>query len=150
MLVGDPQNGGDLPVAPAEAVLQPEHISNLAACRCDARALDGGSEDVGGADILMLQAPSILRVSRDFAKFRRRPFKPKDVHRTGGTRRGPPGKKTKMERWIAVMAAGAAGGWWVSRLISQVGEDLGSRLSTVEAKLDLLITGLNIQVSVKE
>lgn len=27
---GDPQNGGDLPMAPAEAVLQPEYISNLA------------------------------------------------------------------------------------------------------------------------
>ena len=28
--VGDPQNGRDLPVAPAESVLQPEYISNLA------------------------------------------------------------------------------------------------------------------------
>ena len=28
--VGDPENGGDLPVAPAESVLQPENISNLA------------------------------------------------------------------------------------------------------------------------
>ena len=42
---------------------------------------------------------------------------------------------------------GARAGALRARALDGGSEDVGSRLSTVEAKLDLLITGLNIQVS---